>query len=434
VSGTLARGLTELPVREIAGGVSAGTLSAEAVTRAFLARVAERDGAIGAWHYLAADEALAEARTIDALPGALPLKGVPIGVKDVMDTADLPTGYGSAAYEGSRPVADAACVALARAAGAVVLGKTVSTEFAAASPGKTANPHDPAHTPGGSSSGSAAAVAAGMVPLAFGTQTAGSIIRPASYCGVVGYKPSFGLIDRSGVKTLADSLDTVGLFACTVADAAWFAAALSGRPALATARAPRVPRVGLYDAANWDALDPACAAALRRAAQALASAGAETVALPRHPLHEALVAAQQTLMDWEVPRALTFERTRLWDRLTPVTQAFISRPQPEPAAYDAARALVGAARADLATATAGVDAWLAPAAPGPAPAGLGSTGDAIHNRLWTALHCPCLSIPCISVDGLPVGVQLIAASDDATALALAAFLEAALLEAAPKET
>jgi amidase len=419
---------TALPVREIAARVSTGTLRARTVIDAFLARVAEREAAVGAWEHVDAEIARAQADAIDALPGAFALKGVPVGVKDVIDTADLPTGYGSALYAGNRAAADAACVALARAAGAVVLGKTVSTEFAAASPGKTVNPHNRAHTPGGSSSGSAAAVAAGMVPLAFGTQTAGSIIRPASYCGVVGYKPSFGLIDRSGVKTLADSLDTVGCFARSVADAAWFASVLTGRPVLADAVAPSTPRIGLYDEAHWDALDADNAAALRHAAHALRNAGATVVPLERHPQHDALLAAQQALMDWEVPRALAFERTRHFAQLTPVTQAFISRTPPSPQAYDAARALLRAARAGLGDAFAGVDAWLAPAAPGPAPAGLGSTGDPMFNRIWTALHCPCLSVPATTAGGLPVGVQLITAADDASALALAAYLEAALKE------
>jgi amidase len=419
---------TALPVREIAARVSRGTLSARAVADAYLARIAEREADVGAWEYLDAEAARAQGTAIDARPGWPALAGVPIGVKDVIDTADLPTGYGSALYAGNRPPADAACVALARAAGAIVLGKTVSTEFAAASPGKTVNPHDRAHTPGGSSSGSAAAVASGMVPLAFGTQTAGSIIRPASYCGVVGYKPSFGAIDRSGVKTLADSLDTVGFFARTVPDAAWFASVLTGRPALADLVVPPAPRIGLYDEAHWDALEPENAGALRRAAHALRNAGATLVALPRHPQHDALLAAQQVLMDWEVPRALAFERTRHFERLTPVTQAFVSRPSPSPQVYDAARALLIAARADLGTAFGGIDAWLAPAAPGCAPAGLASTGDPIFNRIWTALYCPCLSVPTSTAGGLPIGVQLITAADDASALALAAYLEAALKE------
>src|SRR5207237_24682 len=171
--------------------------------------------------------------------------------------------YGSAIYRGHRPDADASCVALARAAGAVVLGKTVTTEFATFTPGKTANPRNPAHTPGGSSSGSAAAVADGMAPLAFGSQTAGSVIRPAAYCGCIGYKPSFGLINRAGVKPLADSLDTVGVFARTVEDAAFFAGVLSERPALRHLTTPsEAPRFGLYRTPMWEEAEPATAAAL----------------------------------------------------------------------------------------------------------------------------------------------------------------------------
>src|SRR6266478_5460684 len=181
-----------LSARVAAQEIAAGRLAAEALVTACLDRIAARESVVGAWHHLDREAALAAARHCDASAPGGPLHGIPIAVKDLIDTRDMPTGYGSPIYEGHRPAADAACVALARAAGAIVLGKTVTTEFACFTAGKTANPHNPAHTPGGSSSGSAAAVAAGMVPLAFGTQTAGSIIRPAAYCGVVGFKPSFG--------------------------------------------------------------------------------------------------------------------------------------------------------------------------------------------------------------------------------------------------
>src|SRR6266481_4890564 len=233
-----------LSARAAAQEIAAGRLSAEALTAACLDRIAAREKVVGAWHHLDREAALEAARRCDASPPSGPLHGVPIAVKDLIDTADMPTGYGSAIYEGHRPAADAACVALARAAGAIVLGKTVTTEFACFTPGRTANPQNPAHTPGGSSSGSAAAVAAGMVPLAFGTQTAGSIIRPAAYCGVVGFKPSFGVIPRAGVKPLADSLDTIGTMARNVADAAFLAGILGGRPRLREVAMPAAPRFG----------------------------------------------------------------------------------------------------------------------------------------------------------------------------------------------
>src|SRR5205807_9556054 len=185
-----------LSVRDAAQEIASGRLTAEALASACLDRIAAREAVVGAWHYLDRDAALAAARQRDAEPPRGPLHGIPIAVKDLIDTADMPTGYGSPIYEGHRPAADAACVALARAAGAIVLGKTVTTEFAAFTPGKTANPNNPAHSPGGSSSGSAAAVADGMVPLAFGSQTAGSVIRPAAYCGCVRYSASLRLITR----------------------------------------------------------------------------------------------------------------------------------------------------------------------------------------------------------------------------------------------
>ncbi len=228
-----------LTAREAAAEIAEGRLGAEALVRAYLDRIEAREGVVGAWHHLDREQALAEARQRDGEPPRGPLHGVPIAVKDLIDTHDMPTGYGSPIYRAHRPAADASCVALARAAGAVVLGKTVTTEFAAFTPGKTANPHNPAHTPGGSSSGSAAAVADGMAPLAFGTQTAGSVIRPASFCGVVGYKPSFGMIARAGVKPLADSLDTVGVLARNVADAAFFAGVADRAAGIAPSGAAR---------------------------------------------------------------------------------------------------------------------------------------------------------------------------------------------------
>jgi amidase len=241
-----------LTLREVAGQIAARRLTSEALTTACLERIEERETIVGAWEFLDPERVLATARRRDAEPPRGPLHGIPIAVKDLIDTVDMPTAYGSPIYRGHRPAADASCVALARAAGAIVLGKTVTTEFAAFTPGKTANPRNPAHTPGGSSSGSAAAVADGMVPLAFGSQTAGSIIRPAAYCGCVGYKPSFGLINRTGVKPLADSLDTLGILARSVEDAAYFAGVLSERSALRHLAPPSpAPHFGLYRTPMW---------------------------------------------------------------------------------------------------------------------------------------------------------------------------------------
>src|SRR5919108_988355 len=236
-----------LTARQAARQIAEHRITSEALITACFQRIAAREGVVGAWQYLDREQALATARRRDAEPPRGPLHGIPIAVKDLIDTADMPTTYGSPIYRNHRPAADASCVALARAAGAVILGKTVTTEFATFRPGKTANPRNPAHTPGGSSSGSAAAVADGMVPLGFGTQTAGSVIRPGAYCGCVAYKPSFCLINRAGVKPLADSLDTIGVFARSVEDAAFFAGVLSERPALRHLVVPQqAPRFGLY--------------------------------------------------------------------------------------------------------------------------------------------------------------------------------------------
>src|SRR5689334_3269469 len=244
--------MTRIPTAlKAAKRIAEGSLTCEALTHACLERIAEREQAVQAWQYLDPDAALEAARRIDRFGGS-PLKGLPVGVKDIIATADMPTGYGSSLYAGFRPPRDATCVALARHAGALMLGKTVTTEFAYFQPGKTRNPYDPGRTPGGSSSGSAAAIADGMVPLAFGSQTAGSVIRPASYCGVVGYKPSHSVIPRAGVKMLCDSLDTIGTMARNVEDAAFFAGVLAGRPSLQTLPVPTAPpRFGLYRTPMW---------------------------------------------------------------------------------------------------------------------------------------------------------------------------------------
>ncbi len=421
-----------LTAREAARLIAEGQLSAEALATAYLDRIAARESVVGAWQYLDREQALAEARQRDREPPRGPLHGVPIAVKDLIDTADMPTGYGSPIYRGHRPAADAACVALARAAGAVVLGKTVTTEFATFTPGKTANPRNPAHTPGGSSSGSAAAVADGMAPLAFGTQTAGSVIRPAAFCGVVGYKPSFGLISRAGVKPLADSLDTVGILARTVDDAAFFAGILVERPALRhLARPAHMPRFGLYRTPMWDEAEPSVAAALDRAREALERAGARVDEVAIAPEHHGLTQAQDKIMGFETVRALADERIRhsaeLSPRLAQLLDAGMAVGADE---YDAARALTETARAGLAEFYGGCDAMLVPAAPGAAPLGLEYTGDPVFNRMWTLLGVPCATVPALwGENGLPVGVQLVGRMhDDPRLLACAAFLERALAE------
>jgi Asp-tRNA(Asn)/Glu-tRNA(Gln) amidotransferase A subunit family amidase len=426
--------LRSLSIQEAAERIAAGRLTAEALVTAFLARIAAREKTVGAWHYLDREAALATARWRDNEAPRGPLHGVPIAVKDLIDTADMPTAYGSPIYHGHRPAADASCVALMRAAGAIVLGKTVTTEFACFTPGKTANPHNPAHTPGGSSSGSAAAVAAGMAPLAFGTQTAGSVIRPAAYCGVIGYKPSFGVINRAGVKPLADSLDTIGVMARTVADAAFCVGVLAERPALRRVRPPAfAPRFGLYRTPLWDMAEAATAAALDAARAALEGAGAAVGELAIAPEHEGLNPAQEQIMGFELVRALAYERLEHSAELSPALARLLDAGLAVGAEdYDRARACAAAARARLPEFFGGCDAVLVPAAPGEAPAGLGATGDPVFNRMWTLLGVPCVTVPARwGASGLPTGVQLVGrVGDDAHLLAAALFLERALAEAA----
>src|SRR5712671_1872694 len=266
-----------LSATTLARQIENGELTAEAVMRSCLDRIAEREPVIRAWAHLDRDAVLAAARASDKAHKRGVLKGVPFGIKDIFDTADMPTGYGSPIYTGCRPGFSASAASLPRAAGGILLGKTVTTEFANRHPGPTANPHNPAHTPGGSSSGSAASVADGMVPLAIGTQTGGSVIRPAAYCGVVGFKASFGLFPPAGMHANTESLDTVGIMARSVEDIALFGAALIGIPYDPPAMPERPPRLALCRTPHWDRAEPDGKAMLEEAAARLRAAGAEIV-------------------------------------------------------------------------------------------------------------------------------------------------------------
>jgi len=421
--------LTRLTAVEAAKRIESGSLTAEALTRAYLERIAEREPAVGAWQHIDPSQAIAAAQALDKGQRRGALHGIPVGVKDIMDTADMPTTYGSRAYEGFRPRGDAACVALTRAAGSLILGKTVTTEFAAGAPGKTRHPLNPVHTPGGSSSGSAAGVADRMIPLGFGTQTAGSIIRPASYCGVVGYKPSFGTVAISGTKALAESFDTVGCLANSVADTALFVGALSGRPGLLPKEPHPKPRIGVFRTAQWNQAEPACQAVIESAVRTLARAGAIVAERPAFEPYDGLSDTHLIHMNYEMARNLAWERTERWDLLAPRTTETLSTAIHITAdAYDQARQAAVAARDRVAELLGDFDALLVPAAPGEAPARLDITGDPMFNRTWTLLRLPCVTVPAgWGVKGLPIGVQLVARfGDDARALAVAWFVERAL--------
>ena len=388
-------------------------LTAETLLQDCLEHIAEREPHVQAFAHLAPAVALATARALDASPWRGPLHGLPLGVKDLFDTADQPTAYGSPLYAGHQPAADAAAVALCRAAGAVLPGKTVSTEFAYFHPGPTHNPHRAGHTPGGSSSGSAAAVAACMLPLALGTQTAASIIRPAAFCGVVGYKPSLGRVPRAGVKSLSETLDTVGAFGRSVQDVALLGAVLCSDSQLLDETlwnpAASAPRIGLCptpEAAQMDASTQAAwaqaLAALAPHARSLADA-AWPAALPD------LVALQKAVMTHEMARSLSAERLQHRASLSDgLVQLFDEGMGIDGQTHAHHLAQVQAARHVAAAWFDKHDVLLAPSTIGEAPAGLHATGDPLFCRGWTLLGLPCVHLPfAVGGTGLPVGLQLV---------------------------
>jgi len=404
--------------------IQAGALSPRGAVELCAEAIDAREKEIGA--FVALDLDAARRRADDARLAATPLRGLPVAFKDIFATADLPTQYGSPIYAGYRPRADAAAVALTRRAGGIVIGKTVTTEMASMVPAGTRNPHNLAHTPGGSSSGSAAAVAAGMVPLAFGTQTAGSVIRPAAFCGVAGYKPSYRLIPLVGVKDVAWHLDTAGLFGAGVADVAFAAAEILQRDLRVDRTAPAAPRIALARTQLWPQATPAMQNALETAARIAAAAGAKVadVTLPKQ-LEDAY-GAQFVIQDYETFRALAFEYDRHRDLIGRQLHAQLDRGAAMSAdAYDAARRTASRGRQVFAETMVDYDVILTPSAPGAAPRGLETTGDPAFNRLWTLLGTPCINVPGFFDDsGLPLGLQIVGRfGRDKAALEAALFVE-----------
>lgn len=401
--------LHELGAAQAAALLQRRELKAEDLVRACLERVAARDDDIHAFTHVDAVSALAQARALDAGPVRGPLHGLPLGVKDLFDTTDLPTAYGSALYAHHRPAADAASVTLCREAGAVVLGKTVTTEFAYFTPGPTVNPHNALHTPGGSSSGSAAAVADHMVPLALGTQTAGSIIRPAAYCGVVGYKPSLGRVVHAGVKSLSPTLDVIGGFGRSVEDAALLGAVLTGDLRLMENHLHGTLRIGLFPSPSWPEADADMQKAWAQATQALAknSDHCQDQALVQD--FGELIQLQKDVMSYEMARSLSFERLRHREALSPALQTLL----------DTGMAISGAQHAANLQRTADWrlridalferhDVLLTPSTTGAAPEGLAATGDPLFCRSWSLLGLPAVHLPLMrNAKGLPVGLQLV---------------------------
>jgi Asp-tRNA(Asn)/Glu-tRNA(Gln) amidotransferase A subunit family amidase len=421
-----------LSATEALAAMRRGDLDSETLVRACLNRIATREPEVQAWAHLDPDRALSEARERDRGPRTGVLHGLPIGVKDVIDVAGLPTACGSIIHAGATARVDAACVALARASGAVVLGKTHTAEFANTASPPTRNPHAFAHTPGGSSSGSAAAVADGMVPLALGTQTVGSTIRPAAFCGIVGFKPSFGRINRAGLKFSSESLDTIGLMARGVADVALLAQALAGID-IAPRRSLQGLRVGVCRGAFRSFASPGSETLLQSVADRLAREGAQVEPFEPDWANESLREAHQTVMLHELARATLWEyhhhREALSERFRQSVEQGL--------AIDAKRfarakqALRGACQA-MAAESHRFDGILTFAATGEAPEGLASTGDSIFSRVWTALELPCVSLPAgTGSQGLPLAVQWVGMpGEDEAALSIAAAIEAVLANGA----
>lgn len=411
-------------------------LSACDYVRACLERITQREPLVQAFAHLDAAAALESARCLDAGAVTGPLHGLTLGVKDVFDTVDMPTQGGSDAFAGHRSTQDAACVATLRAAGAVLVGKTVTTELATFPPNATRHPAHPMHTPGGSSSGSAAAVADRMVSFATATQTLGSTIRPAGYCGIAGFKPSYNLVPRRGVWPNADSLDTVGLMARDVRDVALLASVAAQHPGLMPTEEPdpSAPVVGLCRSFEWPQADAHMQAAFEACATALSRAGARVVEVSLPPAFSGLLQAHTTVAWYELVRCFADILRRQAERIRPeLRERLLAGLQISPEDYHAAQRLGRQCRQMLPQVMDGCDVLFTPAATGEAPRGLASTGDTRMNQVWTFLHGPCVSVTGgLGPQGLPLAMQVVGAQDDdAATLRAARWVEAALRPLGP---
>jgi Asp-tRNA(Asn)/Glu-tRNA(Gln) amidotransferase A subunit family amidase len=409
--------------------IADGIITTAEYLDACLDRIAEREPQVGAWTYLAHEAARAQASSADRRESSGVLQGIPIAIKDIIDTHDMPTEHGSRIYKSSIPVSDAACVAMLRRAGAIILGKTVTPEFAAVTPGRTANPHNINHTPGGSSSGSAAAVADFMVPAAIGTQTVGSTIRPASYCGVVGYMPSHQILPVQGVKTQAGSLDNLGILTRSVADVALVANAILGSDALQASASPAPPRIGFCPSPHWPQAQDSARKVIAKAIAVLRSAGAivEDANLPAN-FGDAL-DAHWTILCFEFARAMAYEYHTHRDGLSTRLIDLLNRGFATPFSnYREACAIAAARRRELAPMMDRYDVLLTPAAAGEAPEGLQAPSDMLFQRFWTVLHVPAITLPGFTGPrNLPIGIQLIGPQfGDTKLLSAAAWIERAI--------
>lgn len=405
-----AKSLNELTATEIVVAIGSGKTTCEAVTRACLDRIAERDSQVQAWQYVNPKQAMAEASARDRSGQRGPLIGVPFTVKDIIDTADMPTEYGSPIYAGYQPRADASCVALSRKAGGILLGKAVTTEFANFHPSKTRNPLDLARTPGGSSSGSAASVADYMVALSIGSQTTGSTVRPASFCGVFGYRPTFGDLRCAGIKEAAGSLDTLGLIARSVEDIALYRDVLLDIKPEPIAADVSAPRVGFCRTHLWSLLEPSTQALFEDAAQRLASAGASVsdVELPKE--FEGIPDAHRRISGFEFSRNFAWETEHHWEKISETLRNGRIKDGLSCSyeSYVESRTLAERCRQLIAPILEKYDVLLTACATGEAPVGLQSTGNAKLALIWTTMHVPAISVPVFKgPNGMPIGAYLI---------------------------
>jgi Asp-tRNA(Asn)/Glu-tRNA(Gln) amidotransferase A subunit family amidase len=402
----------ELTATEGLKAMEAGKLTAEAWVASCLERIQAREPAVLAWEHLDGDGALRRARELDKAGRGGLARGVPFGVKDIIDTADMPTAYGSPIHQGHRPGRDAGCVAIARAAGAVLLGKTVSTEFGHRHPGKTRNPFNPAHTPGGSSSGSAAAVGDKMIPLAFGTQTTGSVIRPAAYCGTVGYKPSLGDFNSNGVMPNSPSFDTLGAMARSVEDLALVRSMLLEEP-LAAVQPPamRDLRIGFYRSPYWERAETYTRAHLEQAAKKLSGLGARVTDMELPGIDAGFETLFRQVSGFEFSRTVSWERFNRLAELSADLRDGRMKDGLETTYEDYRKGTrrLERLRLEIDGVLDGYDVLITPCATGEPPKGLTTTGNAIFNSFWTALGTPVVTVPVFEgPTGLPVGLQLVA--------------------------
>ena len=409
--GLSASALHELSATEIVSAIAQGRTNCESVARACLERIEARESQVQAWQYLDPGQVIALARALDRGSTQGPLFGVPFGVKDIIDTCDMPTEYGTPIYAGHRPGYDAACVALSRKAGGVLMGKTVTTEFANAHPGKTRNPRDPQRTPGGSSSGSAAAVADCMVPLAIGTQTTGSTTRPASFCGIFGYRPTWGDLRCSRVMEASGSLDTLGILARSIEDVALYRDVLLGVPPEPVAVDLPAPRIGFCRTHAWPRIEPATQTLLEDAAHRLACAGAwvKDVTLPAE--FAGLEAAHRVISGFEFARNFTWEIENHWAKISATLRNGRLRDglAGNYQEYIEMQDLVERCRVLLAPVFDEYDILLAASAPGEAPLGWDPIPHPWVYMIWTTMHVPSITLPVFKgKNGLPIGAQLIA--------------------------